>query len=1015
MSILHRTWYGACLLVLFLTLMTKSAESATVAESLAQLDVQRGIVAVVGLPEGDATALVQSLAGREFTVWFQSGDAAEVAAVRKAADKAGHLGSRLFAAQQSPKIIRLADNLADGIVVAASSVDAVPEGELLRALRPRAIALVGNRKLVKAVPEGLDDWSHPYHGPDNNPNSTDRYVRGEFRTQFVDLPQFSPMPEQSVVAGGRIFKAMGHIAHKANQNEMLNTLLCINAYNGTILWRRKLSESFMIHRNTMIATDDALYMGDHESCKVIDARTGEIRREIKIDGGLTDGPVWKWMAMNKNVLYALVGNPEVTVETLRSVNRGLGHWPWGMWKGHDYADPRTAFGFGRTLVAVDRHTGKLLWHYRDVEFLDARAVCMKGDRLYCISPGKFLLCVSAKDGKLMWRNQDADLLDAIGPNEKAQHFITGYATTCYMKCSDDYLFFAGPQRKKMVVASAKDGKLQWTHDIGNLQLVLREDAIYAAGPQQGSGVRLDYASGKVLSELPGRRACTRATGCVDSIFYRAAEGTMRVMTESTRTEHIAPMRPPCQDGVLIAGGLLYWGPWMCGCALSLYGNIGLSPVTGVGEHRSPPLPRTGDETYESALTVFESADRVTPLGAEKLAWTAFRGDAAQSDRTRLPLPKNLTLKWTRSVAAGDLPTAPVAAGGLVFTANRLGAVQAHDLEGASVWKHQLTGAVYYPPAVAHDRIFVGSADGRVYAFEARTGRPLWNFRVAPAERVISVFGKLISAWPVAGGVVVDGDTVYAAAGLTHYDGTYVVALDARSGRLRASNISSGSLAPEVNGGISLQGELQIADDELRFLGGNVYETARYDLTTLKCLNEPQPNVSSQYRTAFYPYYPTYGKYVSLEHRCGDGNVLCHDAGYDGAMFGNLALQSPPPPGTTPLLKDAARDFLRRRGLAAPKPNDVWRDKLNRRFTSFVISEDELLATFHPDEKPQEPQLIRLDIKSGADREVHPLPAHAVKGGAAIDAVGHAFITLENGQLMCFQGKVREPAPSNARP
>ena len=363
------------------------------------------------------------------------------------------------------------------------------------------MALVGDRKLVKPVPAGFDDWSHPYHGPDNNPNSTDRYVKGEFRTQFIGMPQFSPMPEQSVIAGGRIFKAMGHIAHKSNQNEMLNTLLCINAYNGTILWRRKLSEGFMIHRNTMIATDDALYMGDHESCKVIDARTGEIRREITIDAGLTDGPVWKWMALKGNVLYALVGNPEVTVDTLPSVNRGLGHWPWGMWKGHDYADPRTAFGFGRTLVAVDRNTGKLLWHYRDDEFLDARAVCMSNDRLYCMSPGKFLLCVGATDGRLQWRNNSDDLLQAIGPNERAQHFLTGYATTCYMKCNDDYLFFAGPQRKRMVVASTKDGRLLWTHDIGNLQLVLRDDAIYAAGPQQASGVRLDYASGRVLSSL----------------------------------------------------------------------------------------------------------------------------------------------------------------------------------------------------------------------------------------------------------------------------------------------------------------------------------------------------------------------------------------------------------------------------------------------------------------------------------------------------------------------------------
>jgi outer membrane protein assembly factor BamB len=404
------------------------------------------------------------------------------------------------------------------------------------------------------------------------------------------------------------------------------------------------------------------------------------------------------------------------------------------------------------------------------------------------------------------------------------------------------------------------------------------------------------------------------------------------------------------------------------------------------------------------LTRFPDADRAAPLGADQSAWTAYRGDAAQSDTTSLPLPQELSLKWTRSVAARDLPTAPVAAGGLVFTANRLGSIQAHSADGTQVWKNQVSGAVYYPPVVAHDRVFVGSADGRVYAYEARTGRPLWTFRVAPVERVISVFGKLISAWPVAGGVAVQGDTVYAAAGITDYDGTYVVALDALTGQLKTANVTSGVLANEINGGVCLQGELQIVDNELRFLGGSVYETARYDLKTLNCLNTPSKTVTSQARTAFYPYYPTYGKFVSLEHPCGDGNILCHDAGYDGGMFGNLKLQSPAPPGTKPLVKDAARDYLRRRGLAAQQPTPVWQDMLNRRFTSFVVSGDELLGTFHPDNKPKESQLARLDIRTGADREVHPLPADAVKGGTAVDAAGHVFITLENGQLMCFQGK-----------
>ena len=202
------------------------------------------------------------------------------------------------------------------------------------------------------------------------------------------------MPEVTVAAGGRIFKAFGNIAHKANQNAVLNQLYCINAYNGTILWTRDLSPGYMIHRNTMIATPDILYLADDKSCKLIDTSTGKVQDEIVVPADLSDGSVWKWMALDQGVLYGLVGGSEIHVDTITSDVRGIGHWPWGMWKGHDYSDPRTNFGFGRTFLAIDPHTKEILWHYRDDQYIDSRGVCMGNDRIYFYSPEKFLACIS---------------------------------------------------------------------------------------------------------------------------------------------------------------------------------------------------------------------------------------------------------------------------------------------------------------------------------------------------------------------------------------------------------------------------------------------------------------------------------------------------------------------------------------------------------------------------------------------------------------------------------------------
>jgi outer membrane protein assembly factor BamB len=961
-----------------------------VKKDLARIDTTAGIVAVVGIPEGDAAYPVELAKNSELTLYVKCNESGEAVAVREAAEAAGLLGQRIFVDSESSDSIPLADNLADGVLVAASAKGKTSDDELLRVLRPRAAAFIGDRKLVKPVPEGIDDWSHAYHGPDNNPQSNDQLVRGDLRTQFLGYPKFSPMPEQSVIAGGRIFKAMGHIAHKANQNEMLNTLLCINAYNGTILWKRPSPPGFMIHRNTMIATDDALYLGDHESCKVIDARTGEIREQITVPKEITDGPVWKWMAMRDGMLYALVGNPEIKVDTQRSNRRGLGHWPWGMWKGHDYKDPRTAFGFGRTVVAIDLKTKKIAWHYRDEEFLDARAVCLNGDRLFCFSAEHFLLALDANDGRLLFKNTDKELLEAVGPNERAQHYVTGYATTCYMKSRDDHVFFAGPQRKQLVAASAKDGKLAWTHPTGNLQLVLRDDAVWAAGPQGAeNGVQLDYATGKILDTFPARRACTRATGCADSIFYRASGGTVRVLTGTNTAQHIAPMRPPCQDGVLISNGHLYWGPWMCGCQLSFYGNICLAPA---GD-----LALAEDKTTE-ALVTGENLAKVKSLELRKGDWPTYRASNARNDVASRDLPASIKLDWTADVSSSGLITAPVAAGGLVFVADRSGAVRALDEKGKLRWKTYAGGPIYYPPAIAQNRVFVGSADGRVYALEAQTGRFLWSHRVAPRERVISVYGKLISAWPVAGGVVVEDGSVYAAAGISHYDGTYVVALDPVTGEVKARNDTSGTIAAEVNNGVSMQGNLKIVDGELRFLAGGVYETARYDLKTLECLNEPKVQVTSQFRTAFYPYYPAYGKYVSLDFTRQDGSSLIHDASYEGSVFANLSLQEPLPAGVKKPRKEAAR-WIRRRGGKPPKA--IWQDQQDRRFTSFVVSPNRLLVTGHPDKKPDKTFLAAINVKDGSDAWRHSIPGEAVKGGTAIDHSGRIYVALETGQLLCF--------------
>ena len=968
--------------------------------ALGRIGTGTGVCAVLGLPEGDQGSLATDVArGSELLVYFQSPEAEEVSAVRKAAEAAGLLGTRVFVDRGDFDRVHLADNLAGAVLVSSSAEKYVKEDELLRVLHPRGKAIAGDREIVKPFPDGIDSWSHPFHGPDNNPQSTDRLARAPYLTQFLAEPLFCPMPEISVAAGGRVFRAFGHIAHKANQNAMLNKLICANAYNGAILWTRPLPEGFMIHRNTMIATPEVLYLADHRSCKLIDAATGEVEDEIVVPDELSDGPVWKWMSLVEGVLYALVGSTEVEPATQPSQTPGLGHWPWGMWEGHEYNDPRTSFGFGRTFLAINPKTKEVLWSHRQKEYVDGRGVCMGSGRIYFYSPEKSLGCLDAKGGEILWKNDDAELLEAIGPNQRAQNPIAGYSTTSYVKCNDDLLFFAGPQRNKLVAANTEDGRLVWQKEHGNFQLVLREDGIYAVGPQirtptpQQSGLKLAYATGEVLDRLFMRRACTRATGSVDSVFYRASGGTVRIDTATGNANHIAPMRPPCQDGVIISDGNLYWGPWMCGCQLSLYGHIGL---TSAGDFNFRP------GLDDSRLETFPDAQSVKRLDTRPRDWPAYRGDNARSATTEVAVPRRVERAWSFQLPPGAVPTAPVAACGLVFFGDRNGAVRAVDAaDGKIRWQAYTGASVYFPPAIQSGRLFVGAADGRVYAFEAATGRPLWTFRAAPADRWIPVYGNLMSTWPVAGGVVVQDGVVYAAAGIAHYDGTHVFALDAATGAVRWYNDTSGATSEMANHGVSLQGNLYILDGELRFVGGGVHEEARYDLATGKCLNEPSDVPRSTFHTAFGAYFPDYGKYVSIDSTLADGRTLSYDATYEGGWHGNLMLLPAVAPGARRPAKPISRWGVQRRQREKTQP--VWQHPPGRRFNSFIVADGVLVAAGHTGLDGADTSfLAAVRLEDGSPLWLEALPGPVVKGGTAVNHQGRILVSLEDGQVLAFR-------------
>lgn len=953
----------------------------------------KGIIVLAG----DVGLTVGEHAKKSQWTFFVQLSKAKADILRRDLDRDGLLGSRVYV-HDGVGSLYLANDLADAIIVSADVKFA--ESEALRVLRPEGKGYYAGRQFTKPFAKGTDEWSHPYRAPDNNPQSQDTVMKRPFMTHYMVEPWYCPLPMQSVISGGRVFKVFGDRSSAKPQEPLINKLLAMNAFNGTILWERNLSPGFMIHRNTLIATPDTLFLGDDRSCKLIDPQTGKIRDEIVIDAPDAEGPTWKWMALENGVLYAMVGEKEASDEPLKGDRiRGAG-WPW--WKINNYK-----FGMGKNIFAIDPKSKKVLWHHREEDPIDSRGMAMTKGKLYYYSEGKFLACLDTKNGKIIWKNNSKELLAAVGTTKGAQHWLLGFASTAYLKCTDDAVYFAGPSRPLLVAASTKDGKLLWKKDCsvkegnlptegGNVQLVIRKDGLYALGQARLNGLnssfKLDPLSGEVLATFPGRDRCTRATGCFDTIFTRGGKGGSTAAFDVSSTEPrmgvITPMRPACQDGVVTAHGYLFWGPWMCRCDMTQLGVISLGPG-GKFDYSANATDADRLQSYKET-----SAAR---LEQTKDNWPTYRRDNSRSVSIDDAVADKVSLAWTFTPKTPTLPTAPIIAAGRVYFGGQDGIVRSLYLDsGKQAWAGYTGGPIKYPPAFAqsdkfdfpHERLYVGSGDGYVYCFHAPLGRTHWRFLAAPAERMIPVYGTLTSTWPVPS-VLVEGDSVYAAAGISNHDGTHVFALDANSGKIRWQQHSSaykdGDELP--TGGVSVQGPMLLHNNSVYFASGNTPPIASYAVKD--------------------------GKFTGLESSRGkdlyvrNGKVV--GSGYplywrpeDDQFISTMDLETPV--GVLrvgmPQQNPAGLSELKMIGKAN------WSNPIYQEIAAVAITKNAVVFTGLSRDKKDFQRIkagvIALDINTGNVLWQHPLPAVPTAWGLAIgDSGNRVVVTLMDGRVLAF--------------
>lgn len=414
-------------------------------------------------------------------------------------------------------------------------------------------------------------------------------------------------------------------------------------------------------------------------------------------------------------------------------------------------------------------------------------------------------------------------------------------------------------------------------------------------------------------------------------------------------------------------------------------------------------------------------------------WPMWRHDVSRSAATDERLPDEMYLQWRRELTPltpawpedprlhFDAVYQPIVAGQHMIVASSVNdSVTAYDATtGELQWRFYADGPVRFAPAALDGRIYFGADDGNFYCLEAATGKLLWKFRAAPNARKAIGNERMISVWPVRGGPVLEDDKVYFTVGVWPFEGTFLYALDARSGKPVAVT-TGGDANPMVLKDRTPQGYLAISDSRLFVPCGRAVVT---------CLDRNSGRFQSyNYRTSA----------VTNYHVAVQDNWLIHGiVNYDTKTKAILPIQAREPVLTPDAMFFAANGTLTAYDLKNPQVVE-GKDRRGKPTKKFVLnklwaaSPQDIFGK--PPANPKAPPPLKVHIKAGSRLYGHhknqvlaiDLPSEKTKANVSwqgevegtpasmLAANGKLIVVTQEGAIYCF-GKDKVEPKTHALP
>jgi len=696
------------------------------------------------------------------------------------------------------KQLPYADNLINMIVCEKATT--VPSAELLRVLRPLGTAFVNGKTIVKPWPNDIDEWNHFLHGPDNNAVARDKKVNQPRSLQWVSEPKWSRSHEEMaslsamVTAKGRMFSILDSAPLASIRFNASWKLQGRDAFNGTLLWERKIPvwndhlrhfRSGPVHLpRRLIAKDDSVYvtLGLGAPVSHLDGATG---RTIKTFEGTEYA---EEILYDDGRLFMVVGSSEIYRE-----GGGL----------HSRKEPKaTDFRF---IAAYDPKSGKQLWKlsFKAGDFLLPQTIGTKGDSL-CYQSTAGMGCVDVATGKVKWRKSRPSPARRMGYSSPTL-VMTDDVVICADRepkspgeaAGEGKILWGvngwtekgfGRKAPNMVRAySLKDGKELWKAPGAEgynspVDIFVIKDVAYVGTKFVG----YDVKTGKVMKEvntkadpvsMPHPR-CHRYKATEDFIITGRSGVEFIDLKQGSWVGNNSWLRGTCQYGVMPANGMVYVPPDACGCnptvkVPGLFAARARHNQSGHIKFPEQPVLVKGPAFSKEGKTSSQATD-----------WPMYRHDNSRSGTSAIRVASKVKEAWSTSI--GGKLTQAVAVGSSVYLAsvNQYTVYSLAQQNGEIQWKFTANSRIDSATTYYQGRIIFGSTDGWVYNLDAATGKLAWKFRAAPEERLVNVYGRLESLWPVHGSVVVQNDKLWFTAGRSTYmDGGIVFyQLDPLSGK-----------------------------------------------------------------------------------------------------------------------------------------------------------------------------------------------------------------------------------------